>query len=279
MPVDQYIGGVEHAVLHLLYSRFFTKAIRDIGLINFKEPFKRLLTQGMVLKDGAKMSKSLGNTVDPGEIINKYGADTARLFILFASPPEKDLEWNDHGVEGSYRFLNRVWRLIAEKPVQIIDENKKEELEKILNKTIKKVTEDLERFNYNTAISKIMELTNFIYQNGYNNKSLEIILILLCPFAPHITEELWHMIGHNDSIHTQKWPSYDPSLTKDKEITLVIQINGKVRDKVNILSDISEEEIKNTVFKLPKVQNYIDGKIILKTFIVKNKLINIVVKN
>jgi len=233
----------------------------------------------MVLKDGAKMSKSLGNTVDPWEIINKYGADTARLFILFASPPEKDLEWNDHGVEGSYRFLNRVWRLIAEKPVQIIDENKKEELEKILNKTIKKVTEDLERFNYNTAISKIMELTNFIYQNGYNNKSLEIILILLCPFAPHITEELWHMIGHNDSIHTQKWPSYDPSLTKDKEITLVIQINGKVRDKVNILSDISEEEIKNTVFKLPKVQNYIDGKIILKTFIVKNKLINIVVKN
>ena len=287
MPVDQYIGGVEHAVMHLLYSRFFTKVIRDLGLINFGEPFNKLLTQGMVLKDGAKMSKSLGNTVDPSEIINKYGADTARLFILFASPPEKDLEWSDQGVEGSYRFLNRIWRLIHEKPVGKIQDDKKEELERITHKTIKKVTDDLERFSYNTAISKIMELTNYIYQNGYDQTSLKTILLLLCPFAPHITEELWHERGSSvaahdksgrDSIHTHPWPTYKPEFIQDKEITLVVQINGKVRDKTAASVDLSKEETKDLALNLPKIKKYTEGKEIVKTIVVPNKLVNIVIK-
>jgi leucyl-tRNA synthetase len=300
-PVDQYIGGIEHAILHLLYARFFTKVIHDIGMINAVEPFINWLAQGMVLKDGAKMSKSKGNVVDPEEIMKKFGADTVRLFILFASPPEKDLEWSDTGVEGSERFLNRIWRLVSDniKKLKSIDDfafninscnSKEKELYRMIHLTIKRVSEDVgERLNFNTAISAIMELTNYIYQylndtekNKINyallKKAIYKLLLILAPFAPHMTEELWYELGNLQSIHLLNWPEYEESALKKDEITIVIQINGKVRDKINLRSDISEDEMKEKVFALKKVREYIEGKDIVKTIIVPKKLVNIVIK-
>lgn len=292
MPVDQYIGGIEHAILHLLYSRFFAKVLHDEGLINVDEPFTNLLTQGMVVKDGAKMSKSKGNVVDPDAIIEKYGADTARLFILFAAPPEKELEWSDKGVEGSYRFLNRVWRLVTKKsqiPSTKLQTNSKsqiqiaKQLERKLHQTIKAVTEDIERFSFNTAIARLMGFTNLLYENINNNSLIdpwkliiENLLILLSPFAPHLTEELWQRLGKPESIHQQPWPKYDSELVKEDEIAIIIQVNGKRRDSILVPADAREEAIKQKALASNKAQIFTAGKQIIKTIFVPKKLVNIV---
>ncbi|WIF94437.1 leucine--tRNA ligase [Caminicella sporogenes] len=295
MDVDQYIGGVEHAILHLLYARFFTKVLYDMGLSPVKEPFKNLLTQGMVLKDGAKMSKSKGNVVSPEEIISKYGADTARLFILFAAPPERDLEWSDTGVEGSYRFLNRVWRLVGELKDKIIidaeniniNSSEDKELNYVINNTIKKVSDDIrERFNFNTAISAIMELVNETYKYKEKEKinyaligkSIKTILVLLAPFAPHMTEELWHLLGNESSIHNERWPEYDSSALVKEEIEIVLQVNGKVRDKVKVNKNITKEELEEVALNSEKIKSYLEGKKVVKVICVPSKLVNIVVK-
>ncbi|ACL70087.1 leucine--tRNA ligase [Halothermothrix orenii] len=298
-PVDQYIGGIEHAILHLLYARFFTKVIYDMDMIDSVEPFTNWLAQGMVLKDGAKMSKSKGNVVDPEDILDRFGADTARLFILFAAPPEKDLEWSDRGVEGAERFLNRVWRLVADniKEIKNTDQasldvnsfNKNEkDLYRNLHVTIKRVTEDIgERLNFNTAISAIMELTNATYQylNGVEKVNytlikdiIEKMLLILAPFAPHMTEELWSELGNDESIHIQKWPGYEEKALKKDEVTIVVQVNGKVRDKLQVSADIDEDKLKEQVLELPRIQKYTEGKEIVKTIIIPKKLVNIVVK-
>lgn len=297
MNVDQYIGGVEHAILHLLYSRFFTKALHDFGYLSCEEPFENLLTQGMVLKDGTKMSKSLGNVVSPEEIIEKYGADTARLFILFAAPPERDLDWNDTAVEGAYRFLNRVWRAVEDLKCYVIsdtsdmsdlnDDDKK--LRLAVHTTIKKVTADCERFSFNTAISSVMEMVNALYvykekvnKENYNKsvitEALESLVILLCPFVPHITSELWELMGKETDITSENWPKYDDNALVVDEIEIVLQINGKIRDKLKINPDMSPDEMKELALESEKIQELIDGKEILKCIAVPKKLINIVVK-
>ncbi|SHM61606.1 leucyl-tRNA synthetase [Caldanaerovirga acetigignens] len=290
MPVDQYIGGVEHAILHLMYSRFFNKVMRDAGLVHVDEPFTNLLTQGMVLKDGAKMSKSLGNIVSPEDIIEKYGADTARLFILFASPPEKDLEWSDQGVEGCYRFLQRVWRLVEELLPKVDapsgNEQVDREVKRLVHRTIKKVTEDIEeRFNFNTAISAIMEMVNGL--NSCKEKAVsgkvieeavESLLLLLAPFAPHITEELWERMGNKTSIHLMSWPEADELAMVEEEVEMVIQVNGKVRAKMLVPAEIAEEEMKEAALKHEKISSIIEGKTVEKIITVPHKLVNIVVK-
>lgn len=295
MNVDQYIGGVEHAILHLLYARFFTKALHDFGYLGCDEPFENLLTQGMVLKDGTKMSKSIGNVVSPEEIIQKYGADTARLFILFAAPPERDLDWNDTAVEGAYRFLNRVWRAVedlkdyvsAEKSDfgELTSDDKK--LRFAVNSSIKKVTEDCNRFSFNTAISSVMEMVNALYnykekQKEYNGavikESIENLILLLYPFVPHITSELWEVSGHSDPISTHSWPEYDENALVVNEVEIVVQINGKIRDKIVVSPDLSKDEMCELALNNEKIQQFIDGKQVVKTIAIPKKLINIVVK-
>jgi len=292
MPVDQYIGGVEHAILHLLYARFFTKALKDLGFTKHAEPFKRLLTQGMVLKDGAKMSKSIGNVVSPEEIINKYGADTARLFILFASPPERDLEWNDSAVEGANRFLNRVWRIVTEFTrndlTEVNSSTGEKELLFAVNSSIKKVTEDVERFNFNTAISSIMELVNAMYlykeknEGQYNitlvHESTERLLILLSPFVPYMAQELWTLIGKETDLHRQVWPMFDPKALVVDEVEIVIQVNGKVRDRMMVATGATKEEMEELCEQNHKIQELLDNREIVKRIIVPGKLINFVVK-
>ena len=294
MSVDQYIGGVEHAILHLLYARFFTKAFKDMGMLSFDEPFKNLLTQGMVLKDGTKMSKSKGNVVSPIDIINEYGADTARLFVLFAAPPERDLDWSEQGVEGCFRFLNRVYRLVEElssiaKEDQELNELSKEDkaMRFTIHSTLKKVTEDLsEKFGFNTAISALMELINEMYKykelenkNNYVIKEgIETIITILSPFAPHIGEELWQMIGKEGSIFDISWPKYDETALVKDEIEVVVQINGKVRGKLRISSNVSKEEMEKIATEDEKIKSLIEGKEIVKIVAVPKKLVNIVVK-
>ncbi|HCW24082.1 MAG TPA: leucine--tRNA ligase, partial [Lachnospiraceae bacterium] len=295
-PVDQYIGGIEHAILHLLYSRFFTKVLHDAGLVDFDEPFTNLLTQGMVLKDGSKMSKSKGNVVSPEEIIAKYGADTARLFILFAAPVDRDLEWSDKGVEGSYRFLNRVWRILghfedaikAGKPDYDVTKLTKDEkeLRRILHVTIRKVTEDVrDRFMFNTAISSIMELVNAFY--GFQDKTIndslvrevaKNLLLLLAPFAPHITEELWSQLFAEGSVHQQHWPKYDEQALQQDEIEIVLQVNGKVRGVVEIAADCARDEALAAGKAEPNVARYLEGKNLVKEIYVPGKILNFVVK-
>ncbi len=299
-PVDQYIGGIEHAILHLLYARFFTKVVHDMDLTDHVEPFTNWLAQGMVLKDGAKMSKSKGNVVDPKDILDEYGADTARLFILFASPPEKDLEWSDKGVEGADRFLNRVWRFVTENLELIRDaeaefdadslDDEAKALNRIMHASIKKVTEDIgERLNFNTAISAIMELTNEVYSylndrsaeetNGALIKEVaENIILLLAPFAPFITEELWDYLGHEENVHTAQWPVYKEQALKKDEITIVIQVNGKVRDKINIAADATEEDVKGQVMQSEKIKSYLEDGNLVKTIYIPKKLVNLVVQ-
>ena len=296
-PVDQYIGGIEHAILHLLYSRFFTKVLRDEGLVDFAEPFSNLLTQGMVLKDGSKMSKSKGNVVSPEEIIGQYGADTARLFIMFAAPVERDLDWSDEGVAGSFRFLNRVWRILGQfedKIKSAADEYdissltaEEKELRHVLHVTIKKVTEDIrDRFMFNTAISSIMELVNEFYkfQNsetvnaGLVREVAVNLLKMLAPFAPHMTEELWSSLIGQGSVHAQKWPVCDEAATVTAEVEIVLQINGKVRDRIMIATGISREEMEAAAKNNSRVQELTAGKTIVKLICVPDKLVNVVVK-
>ena len=294
MPVDQYIGGIEHAILHLLYSRFFVKVLQDEGMLDTPEPFTNLLCQGMVLKDGGKMSKSVGNVVSPEEILEKYGADTARLFILFAAPPEKDLAWSDQGVEGSYRFLRRVWTIVgrylelAKTDAGTLSEDEKD-LRRRLHMTIAKVTADLDgRFNFNTAISSVMELVNAMYlyaekheavDAAFAKELLRALLILLAPFVPHITEELWQLLGEEEkSVHAASWPSVDESALTVEEAELAVQVNGKVRGVVKMPVDAAEETIAAAAKELPEVAKHLDGKTIVKCIVVPGRVVNIVVK-
>lgn len=295
MNVDQYIGGVEHAILHLMYARFFEMALSDMGLVTAEEPFKNLLTQGMVNKYGKKMSKSLGNVVSPEEIIEKYGADTARLFILFAAPPEKELDWSDEGVEGSYRFLNRVWRLIREFKEKVdnsdgainIKSVNDKKLNSKLNATIKKVTDDIEkRFNFNTAISSIMELVNELYKykqgEDLNTPLLEDaitkLVTLLSPFTPHICEEMWHELGKEESLVGVRWPDYDESALVDDVKTIVIQINGKLKERLSLPAGLSGADLEEKVLEDPNVASLIQDVNVVKTIAVPDKLVNFVVK-
>jgi leucyl-tRNA synthetase len=289
LPVDQYIGGVEHAILHLLYSRFITKVFYDLALVSFDEPFKRLFTQGMIIKDGAKMSKSKGNVVSPDKLIARYGADTVRLYTLFIGPPEKDVEWNDQGVEGAWRFLNRVWRMV----VQLKAESSKlkgeetqntEELRRKTHLTIKKVSEDIEReFHFNTAISAIMELVNQLYKAAPGadaaavKEAIEATVVLLSPFVPHIAEEMWQRLGHKESIFRLSWPAYEREAIQVKELLMVVQINGRVRAKITVPHNMQEESLKKLVLADERVAKWIKEKPLKKFFVVPNKLVSIVI--
>jgi len=294
MPVDQYIGGVEHAIMHLLYARFFTKALKKVGMVDFDEPFKNLLTQGMVLMDGSKMSKSKGNTVSPLEIIDEYGADTARLFVLFAAPPERDLDWSEQGVEGCFRFLNRVYRLVDElkdivKSNAEMKASTKEDkaMRYTIHSTLKKVTDDLsEKFGFNTAIAALMELINEMYKykeldtrnDGIIKEGIETIITILAPFTPHMGEELWEMIGKEGSIFDISWPKFDEKALVKDEVEIVVQVNGKVRAKLSIDADMSKDDMEKAALENEKVKASIEGKAVVKVVAVPKKLVNIVVK-
>lgn len=298
-PVDQYIGGIEHAILHLLYSRFFVKVLRDAGLVDYDEPFSNLLTQGMVIKDGAKMSKSLGNVVSPEEILSKYGADTARLFILFAAPPERELEWSDQGVEGSFRFLNRIWRIVqafepvlAQKVTEYDHSNLTEadkDLRRVLHNSIKKVTNDIEtRFNFNTAISTMMELVNALYaykeaakepNAGLVYEAISDLIKMMSPFVPHITEELWRgAIDANSSVHEQSWPECDEEALKVDNVEIVLQVNGKVRGRLTVPAEATKEELEKIAMADANVQAHIGDATVRKVICVPGRLVNIVAK-
>lgn len=298
-PVDQYIGGIEHAILHLLYSRFFVKVLRDAGLVDYDEPFSNLLTQGMVIKDGAKMSKSLGNVVSPEEILSKYGADTARLFILFAAPPERELEWSDQGVEGSFRFLNRIWRIVqafenvlAQKVTEYDHSNLSEadkDLRRVLHSSIKKVTHDIEtRFNFNTAISTMMELVNALYaykeaakepNSGLIYEAISDLIKMMSPFVPHITEELWRgAIDANSSVHEQSWPECDEEALKVDNVEIVLQVNGKVRGRLTVPAEATKEELEKIAMADANVQAHIGDATVRKVICVPGRLVNIVAK-
>jgi len=298
MPVDQYIGGIEHAVLHLLYSRFFTKVLRDLGLVNTSEPFKSLLTQGMVIKDGAKMSKSKGNVVDPDLLVSRYGTDTVRIFSMFAAPPERDLEWSDQGVEGALRFLNRIWTFIYRnhdvlskrsagqlKDVSHFSASASQLLRKT-HQTTKKVTNSIERdYHFNTAIAALMELVNETLAFSPSDKdecdllryTVRQLILLLSPFAPHFSEELWREIGERESLCNEKWPSWDEDIAKDEEIELVIQINGKVRARTAIAAGLDDETVREKAFSDEKIQELIKGKTPRKVIVVQGRLVNIVI--
>lgn len=298
LPVDQYVGGIEHAILHLLYSRFFTKALKDMGLLSFDEPFKNLLTQGMVLKDGSKMSKSKGNTVDPDEIFENYGADTARLFILSDSPPARDFDWSEAGVEGCYKFLNRVWRLVANNFDKIsldyqLEQNlskANDDLVRFTHIIIKGVTHDISNeFQFNTVISKYRELTNALYewvgQTKWDEQDKSVfsfavisLMKLMSPVAVHLTEEVFSQLGATNSIHKEKWVEFDENLAKASSITLVVQVNGKVKDKIEVDEALSNEELEKIALGAEKTKEFIEGKEIVKIIVVPKKLVNVVVK-
>ncbi len=296
MPVDQYTGGVEHAILHLMYARFFTKVLADAGMVTVQEPFLKLFTQGMITKDGAKMSKSKGNVVPVDEMVQKFGADTGRLFVLFMGPPDEDAEWSDEGAAGMFRFLNRVWRLFegdvslsspgsSEHAAGDYSQSDRELLRKV-HLTIKKVTSDIERFHFNTTVSAIMELVNAMQSyrdahgpgTGAYSEAASSLLLLLAPMAPHITEELWHRAsGENGSVHVQPWPNYSPELASAQVVTLVIQINGKVRDKIEVPADVTQEEAIKAAMSSEKIKPYIEGKESPQVHYVPGRLVNIVV--
>ena len=300
LPVDQYIGGVEHAILHLLYSRFFTKVLRDLGYLDIDEPFTNLLTQGMVIKDGSKMSKSKGNVVDPNDLINEYGADTVRLFSLFAAPPEKDLEWNAKGVEGAFRFLNRIYRYVMGNKEQLIQTDGTIELRseadqalhRKTHQTIQRVTLNIENnFHFNTAISGIMELFNTLTtlapmegdkpQNKVTptvvHEAVQTILLLLSPMVPHFCAELWQQLGHTHPLDFEQWPTFDIEAAKEEELTVVVQVNGKVRSRLQVPADIDDETIKKKALSNENIQKVIGDKTVKKIIIVPNKLVNIVI--
>ncbi|MGB6068606.1 MAG: leucine--tRNA ligase [Desulfomonilaceae bacterium] len=296
LPVDQYIGGIEHAILHLLYSRFFTKVLRDMKIKKSDEPFTNLLTQGMVIKDGAKMSKSKGNVVDPEDLINHYGADTVRLFCLFAAPPERDLEWTSEGVEGAYRFLGRVWNLVHQhKNLKfpqngLTESDRARSIRRLTHKTIKKVTEDIQnRFHFNTAVAAVMEMSNELGRVTSEetdrhpdvatamHEAVRVVVVLLSPFVPHIAEELWEVLGEEPGLVRVPWPSFDPALLEQDQIVIVVQVNGKKRGEIAVPSDASEDEIKKAAMAEGNVTKFLGGKQVRKTVLVPGKLLNLVV--
>ena len=301
LPVDQYVGGIEHAILHLLYSRFFTKALKDLGLLSFDEPFKNLLTQGMVLKDGSKMSKSKGNTVDPDEIFENFGADTARLFILSDSPPARDFDWSDAGVEGCYKFLNRVWRLVSDNFEHLTRDYKlsfpltreNDDLVRTVHIAIKGITNDISNdFQFNTVISKYRELTNAIYDYvgargklGFSDEDKNVLsfaiislIKLMAPVTVHMSEEIWKELGGKSSIHDEKWCEWDENLAKASKITLVVQVNGKVKDKLEADEGATNDELQALALASERIKELTYGKEIVKVIVVPKKLVNIVIK-
>jgi leucyl-tRNA synthetase len=313
MPVDFYSGGVEHAILHLLYSRFFTRVLRDVGLVNFDEPFKRLLTQGMVLKNGAVMSKSKGNVVDPDDMLQKYGADALRLYVMFVAPPEKEVEWSDAGLEGSFRFLLRVWRLVDHWAETVGGEGvpacgpdcteSERALRRKTHDTIRRVTVDIEeRMHLNTAVSSMMELVNELYAfsdttpHGAPSRAeapvgqverpqtiavvreaLDALIVMLSPFAPHTAEEMWQMLGHPSGLTHACWPSYDPEIAKADEVVVPVQINGKVRARLTLPASLTEEQLRERVLADPVVKGHIAGKTVRKVVVAKGPLVSVVV--
>lgn len=281
MPVDLYVGGVEHAILHLLYARFFTKFLYDIGAVDFVEPFTRLFNQGMIYKEGAKMSKSKGNVVNPDELIERYGRDAIRLYELFIGPPEVDVEWSDQGFEGVARFLNRTWNLVTD----VIEEGRfiepTKELIRLRHGLIKDVTDRLQEMKLNTAVSAFMSYVNVIAkerENGIDRESLETLILLLAPFTPHFSEEIWMMLGHPGSIFRESWPQYDPALLVAETMQLPVQISGKTRDTLVIDVKAAEEEIFAQAKELPNVKKHLDGLTIVKEIYVPKKIVNIVAK-
>ena len=302
MPVDQYIGGIEHAVLHLLYARFYTKVLRDLGLIQVDEPFTALLSQGMVIKDGAKMSKSKGNVVDPDDLIRRYGADTARLFSLFAAPPEKDLDWNDHGVEGASRFLNRLWRFVnahldelraAPRGGPAPRSEAGRAFRRVIHATIHRVTEDIERdFHFNTAISAVMELVNALHdfertsldavsreeRAALLRAAVETTLLLLGPVSPHIAEELWARLGHGESLFRQPWPTADREAMAREELEIVVQVDGRVRSRLTADAAAPEAEVRAMALADARVRPWLDGRQVAKVVVVPGRLVNIVTR-
>jgi leucyl-tRNA synthetase len=335
MAVDQYIGGVEHAVLHLLYARFFTRALRDLGLTQVDEPFTQLLTQGMVCKetyrcsehnwlfpgdlagsekDGwkcpecgrpvekgrvEKMSKSKKNIVDPEDLVNAYGADTARLFTLFAAPPEKDLEWSDQGVEGAYRFLSRLWRFAHQHRGLLMSASagpdnltaEQRELRRLIHKTIQRVTDDIEgRFHFNTAVAAIMELFNALAATAQDPRRLETeaplvkegvetMIVLLAPFVPHVTHELWEQLGHRESLDQVRWPAYSEEALEEEKLLIVVQVNGKMRGKITVSADTPREQIESQALADPRVAAFVNGQKVQRTIYVPRRLVNIVVED
>ncbi|WP_324717507.1 leucine--tRNA ligase [Carboxydochorda subterranea] len=300
MPVDQYIGGIEHAVLHLLYSRFFTKVLYDEGWVPTPEPFARLFTQGMVTLGGAAMSKSRGNVVDPDEVVGRYGADTARLFILFAAPPERDLEWSTSGVEGALRFLQRFWRLVQEyaAPDGLLSGSGESEdgrplgpderaLRRAVHQAVRKVTEDCsERFAFNTAIAALMEAVNAFYRYKERpqatphpkvvRESLELLTLCMAPFVPHLAEESWARLGHGESVHEQPWPAYDPKALEVDRITVAVQVNGKVRDRIEVAADADEQALREAALASERVRKETAGRAIRQVIVVPGKLVSVV---
>jgi len=286
LPVDLYTGGAEHAVMHLFYARFFIKALKDMGLIDFDEPFTRLFNQGTIIYRGDKMSKSRGNVIAPDEYVANLGADAVRGYLMFIGPWELGGEWNDRGIVGVSRWLNRVWSLVTtDYTSHVVDPKAEKELLRLTHKTIKEVTADLEKFRFNTMLSSLMEFSNYlskvkesgVVSNSLWGEAISYFLLLLAPTAPHLTEELWDRTGHPYSIHNQPWPEYDEELTKEEEITLVIQVNGKLRDKVLVAASINEVEAKELALGRERVKAYIDGKKLSRFIYVPKRVVNIVV--
>jgi len=314
MPVDFYSGGVEHAILHLLYSRFFTRVLRDIGLVNFDEPFTRLLTQGMVLKNGAVMSKSRGNVVDPDDMTEKYGADALRLYVMFVAPPEKEVEWNDAGLEGSFRFLLRVWRIVDHWVEAVAGDglpacgpdctDSERALRRKTHDTIRRVTIDIEeRMHLNTAVSSLMELVNELYSFSDGTvhgaptrgqpsvarterpqtiavlrEAIDALVLMLAPFAPHTAEELWQMLGHTEGLSKASWPKFDADVAKADEVVVPVQINGKVRARLTVRADASEDELRDLALADTVVKNHTAGKTIQRVVVGKGPLVSVVVR-
>jgi len=291
-PIDQYIGGIEHAILHLIYSRFWAKVIRDLGLSKVDEPAARLFTQGMVIKDGAKMSKSKGNIVDPNEMVSKYGADTARMYVLFAAPPEKDLDWNDSSVEGIFRFVTRVYRLVkkftaesaSSKPADAGAPAEDRKVLRKLHQTIRRITSDFEgRWHFNTDISALMELVNVIYSvegqasRAVTCEALEGLTLLLSPFAPYLAQELWSELGHVEDLQSVSWPRYDEALAKEDEIEIPVQVNGRLRSKILVRADVPKDELEEAALNDPRIKPLVAGAKSRKVIVVPNKLVNIVI--
>jgi len=295
LPVDLYTGGAEHAVMHLFYARFFIKALRDMGLVDFDEPFTRLFNQGIIIAEKQKMSKSRGNVVTPDEYVAELGADVVRAYLMFVAPWEQGGEWNDSGISGVSRWLNRVWKLVLEPYTEntsgvvmdrLTDEKAHRELSRITHQTIRRVTEDLERLRFNTMIAALMEFTNYLAKAekaGYITDSawkeaIDILLLLLVPTAPHLAEELWQRTGHDYSIHNQSWPHWDEKLAKDEEITLVVQVNGKLRDRITVPASISEDVARHLALESQRVKAHLEGKEIIRMIYVQGRLVNLVVR-